>query len=256
MLPLLSRPLVRLFIGERVFAAECHGRWGKTDLRDFRSFDQLVNEENIEVAIGSVLSGRDVSRDVDIILGQPHVFYLALPWEPDHCRPDVLLDRAKQRLLSTFGERTGRLTISVNKPEFGRPSIAAAASFHILDVAKKVVKDNGFRLRAMQPLASYIWNILKNEMVGETGSLEIIEDDFLTCARYQKGCVVDISVSPLAIAQKYRDMNAPSHSPSCYGAGTGSIIKRNASGDVSTLISQNNSQGIGGFISFILARGE
>lgn len=255
MLPSLSRPLVRLFIGERIVAAECKRRWGKSHLHDIRFSDLPENDDGIESAIDAVLSNRPESGVVEVILGQPHVFYLALPWEHSYHKHDVLVEQARQKVASLFGDRVGQVSLCVDKAIFGRPSIAAAVSAGIIEATNRVAKKNGYKLRSMQPLVSYLWNILKRNIAMDVEAFEIVEDGFLTRAKIERRAVADVSVSPLLAAEPNGDAGKSKPFFSVNSLQRNSVLKRTENGEVAILVSNDASRGISNLLSFILSSG-
>lgn len=201
MLPSLTRSVIRLFVGEQIVAAQCRGKGKKAVLSDIRSARAVSGDIEIEAALEKVLLGRNKGLDVEVVLGQPHVFHLTLPWSHELYRHDARLSAARSRFVELFGERYGRHKVCVSNAKFGMPIIAAFMSPELLDMIGRVALRGGLRLHSMEPQLSCLWNMLGGRIKARSGALEIIEAEFVTLAKFEDGAITEVEVAP-AIGRK------------------------------------------------------
>lgn len=208
MLLSLTKPVIRLFIGEQVVAAQCRGKGAKAVLSDIRSVASVSGDVEIEAALEQVLLGRNKGLDVEIVLGQPHIFYITLPWSHELHRHEARATAARGRFVELFGERYGRHKVCVGPARFGMPIIAAFMSPELIDMISRVAARGGFRLRSMEPQLSCLWNMLRGRIKAGNGVLEVVETGFVTMAKYENGAISDVGVAPKIARKK------PFHGPS------------------------------------------
>lgn len=256
MLLSLTKPVISLFIGEQVVAAQCRGKGKKAILSDIRSVQSCSSDAEIEAALEQVLLGRRRGVGVEVTIGQPHIFYITLPWSHELSRYDARVTAARTRFIELFGERYSRHKVCVSPTRFGRPTIAAFMAPELMDTINRLIMRGGFRIRSIEPQLAGLWNMLRGQMKTKQGVFEVIESGFVTKARYEHGLVTEISVAPtISRGQSLHVWSQAHESDPVYRIDTRGVLFRNG------IVQWNPTDSLtingieGGLLSCVLRRG-
>ena len=143
---------------------------------------------------------------LDVVIADHFVRYAQLPWSDTLCSPAARREMGRALLKSSFGEKANALEITVDRPAFGRPGLAAGIDRDLLAALRAGAKARRLRLASTKP--RLIAELAERQKEVGNGWFASIDRDWLTLTGFSNGNVVCLHNHRLFIA--HGDVPAPS----------------------------------------------
>lgn len=141
-------------------------------------------------------SGRGGS--LRLVVSDHFVRYALLPWSDSVCSPAARREMGRALLKSVFGDKAGTLEITIDRPAFGHPGIAAGIDSDLLAALRAGAKTRRLRLESIKP--RLIAELAARQREVGDGWFASVDHDWLTLAGLRGGSIVRLHNHRLSIA--------------------------------------------------------
>lgn len=160
-----------------------------------------TGEAALAAAFGLLDAGGKRGGSLNVVVADHFVRYALLPWSDTLCSPTARREMGRALLKSSFGEKANALEITVDRPAFGRPGLAAGIDRDLLAVLRAGAKMRRMRLASIKPrLIAELSGPAAHPKEVRNGWFASIDRDWLTLAGLRDGNVVCLHNHRLSIA--------------------------------------------------------
>lgn len=135
---------------------------------------------------------------LNVVIADHFVRYALLPWSDTVCSPAARGDMARALLKSSFGETANTLEITVDRPVFGRPGVAAGIERDLLAALRTGARARRLLLSSIKP--RLIAELATNQKEVGNAWFASIDCDRLTLAGLCDGGIACLYNHRLSIA--------------------------------------------------------